>query len=412
MNKQIATLMTALAALLIALLPTTAVWATPQDAAANGKQDPVVAAYETMKEAEKEIDAKDREAVAAYRAAGPEDDAAREQAMKTMTALRAERKEGVDAFREVFEKADWSKYANEEHGDLLERGLNAVGLHYGESDPARAIEAYTMLLEHNPDSGSAKFVRQYHLPNCYIATGDMGVAVDRVGQLAADEKDEAVQRMLWITLGDIECARGNTGAALDLYGKAVSGLPETIERGDARGSAKRYGELRLSLVGKPAPEIDAETWIGGDAKPLSALAGNVTVIDFWATWCGPCRAVMPALDELYKEHEGDGLHMIGLTRYYGNGYMPDDAKMESGQSVRDIAEEDFVGHLEEFRKVSEISYPFVIGEKEDFENYHVSGIPTVAVVGPEGNVIFVGVGSGTEPLVRAVVEGALDTSNG
>ena len=87
--------------------------------------------------------------------------------------------------------------------------------------------------------------------------------------------------------------------------------------------------------------------------------------------------------------------------------MPEDAKMESGTSVSDITEDTFVPHLKQFKEMSGITYPFVVGDKKDFENYHVTGIPTVVVVGVDGKIQLVSIGSGSEPLVRATVNHAL-----
>ncbi|MFO1241470.1 MAG: TlpA disulfide reductase family protein [Sphingomonadaceae bacterium] len=52
-----------------------------------------------------------------------------------------------------------------------------------------------------------------------------------------------------------------------------------------------------------------------DRKPFSvaAMQGNVVVINFWATWCGPCRAEMPALNQYYRAHRADGLSLIAIS---------------------------------------------------------------------------------------------------
>lgn len=52
-----------------------------------------------------------------------------------------------------------------------------------------------------------------------------------------------------------------------------------------------------------------------DRKPFSvaAMQGNVVVINFWATWCGPCRAEMPALNQYYRAHRADGMSLIAIS---------------------------------------------------------------------------------------------------
>lgn len=65
-------------------------------------------------------------------------------------------------------------------------------------------------------------------------------------------------------------------------------------------------------VGQPAPAFTAAELNGGNFD-LGALRGKVVVINFWATWCVPCREEMPALDAFYRQHHGEGLEMIGIS---------------------------------------------------------------------------------------------------
>jgi len=65
-------------------------------------------------------------------------------------------------------------------------------------------------------------------------------------------------------------------------------------------------------VGQPAPPL-AATELDGHGFDLGALRGKVVVVNFWATWCPPCRAEMPALDAFYRQHHGQGLDMIGIS---------------------------------------------------------------------------------------------------
>lgn len=70
---------------------------------------------------------------------------------------------------------------------------------------------------------------------------------------------------------------------------------------------------RATEIGDPAPELQIASWVKGGPVDLSAAKGKIVVIEFWATWCGPCLQSIPHLTELQKKYKDQGVVMIGIT---------------------------------------------------------------------------------------------------
>jgi len=76
------------------------------------------------------------------------------------------------------------------------------------------------------------------------------------------------------------------------------------------GSVQELGQLKVS---RPAPDFTLQD-LAGQTVSLSSLRGKVVYIDFWATWCGPCRAALPGLQDLTDKLRDQGLEVVTIDQ--------------------------------------------------------------------------------------------------
>jgi thiol-disulfide isomerase/thioredoxin len=145
-------------------------------------------------------------------------------------------------------------------------------------------------------------------------------------------------------------------------------------------------EKQLStLEGQPAPEIDLPT-VEGKQLALSSLKGKIVMIDFWASWCGPCRKEMPFIVKLYDKYKGKGFEIYGVS------LDQDKARWEEAIKHDGIT----------WPQVSDLKYWESVAAKQ----YAVSGIPYTVLLDKEGNILAKGLrGHELEVAIDAALEG-------
>ena len=111
-----------------------------------------------------------------------------------------------------------------------------------------------------------------------------------------------------------------------------------------------------------APDFSLKT-LEGQEMTLASLKGKVVLIDFWATWCGPCRESIPHLVDLYKKYREKGFEVIGVS-----------VDKDAAEMVR------------RFTKSMDIPYPILIGSEEVTRSYAVTALPTTFLIDREGNI--------------------------
>jgi len=139
-----------------------------------------------------------------------------------------------------------------------------------------------------------------------------------------------------------------------------------------------------AALAPPALGAEAPGWTledpEGEKHSLEDYRGKVVVLDFWATWCGPCKKVMPDMQKLHEKHKDQGLVVIGMNAW------------ERGDAPAYMKQQGF-------------DYKLLLNADDAAQKYGVRGIPAFFVIAPDGKLAWHGTGSGKtthDNMVRAI----------
>ena len=154
----------------------------------------------------------------------------------------------------------------------------------------------------------------------------------------------------------------------------------------------------LSLVGHPAPPLQATQFLGPKPPTLASLKGSPVLLFFWAHWCVDCKAEVPIIARLRQEFSPQGLVVIGPTQFYGYAAYGNNATPEAERTYIESVRQRYYSSL--------LDMPVPLS-KQNFSIYGASTTPTLVVLNHAGQVSLYHPGAMPYDDLRAAIEKAV-----
>ncbi|MEK7706204.1 MAG: TlpA disulfide reductase family protein [Myxococcota bacterium] len=175
-----------------------------------------------------------------------------------------------------------------------------------------------------------------------------------------------------------------TRAQLAIIGSGALVLITLAGAMSAQATARNWEQVRPVMAGDALPPMTLHG-LGGAALPLATLRGRVALVDFWATWCPPCVASMPHLQQLRRELASEGFELVSVN-----------------------VEPDNVGAVQRFSREHALDFPIYVDSGALQARLQVTTLPTAVIVDRRGQVRQVYIGMTSEGALRRQIRALLD----
>ena len=152
--------------------------------------------------------------------------------------------------------------------------------------------------------------------------GNLKTINDLIARHQKDPDREQLARLYLLDAHIYADGLKKSAKARTIWAYVVANFPGTLA---ARGAGASLARLDAQLAAEPGPQVPEglelgqkfpsfnETGLNGESLSVTAYRGKVTLIDFWATWCPPCRAELPNVTALYRSYHAQGFEIIGVS---------------------------------------------------------------------------------------------------